>query len=170
MLLKLYYKIRSKVAISWSKYLPRSYNKFTLSNTKVWDGMIESSLHKPLNECKVALLTSAGVHQKNDPPFNVETLEGDHSYRIIPSSTPHIELMATHIYYDTKHANIDISIVFPLEQLKELEGNSISSVSNYNMGLNGGTLNHDPHEKHTAPEVARILKNDQVDIALLVPG
>jgi hypothetical protein len=38
------------------------------------------------------------------------------------------------------------------------------------MGLNGGTLNHDPHEKETAPEVARILKNDQVDIAFLVPG
>ncbi|CAM3958348.1 glycine/sarcosine/betaine reductase selenoprotein B family protein [Mesobacillus zeae] len=168
--MSLYYKLRSKVAIGWSKYFPKSYKKFTLSNTRVWEGPINNSLQKPLSQCRVALLTSAGVHLQNDAPFNVETLDGDHSYRIIPPDTQHSELKATHIYYDTKHANIDISIVFPLEQLKELEGHSIHAVSNCNFGLNGGTLNHEPHEKITAPKVADILKKDRVDIAFLVPG
>ncbi|WP_088104091.1 glycine/sarcosine/betaine reductase selenoprotein B family protein [Halalkalibacter urbisdiaboli] len=168
--MKLYYKIRSFVAISWSKLFPRSYQRFTLSNTKEHQNYNGVTLQKPINNCKVALITSAGVHLATDKPFNVETLEGDYSYRVIPSTTAHNQLSVTHIYYDTRHSKADVSIVFPLEQLKSLEGTRIKEVSNFNIGLNGGTLNHKPHEEITAPKVAEILKTDQVDLAILVPG
>ncbi|WP_408008030.1 hypothetical protein ACJROX_25565 [Pseudalkalibacillus sp. A8] len=39
-----------------------------------------------------------------------------------------------------------------------------------NIGLNGGTLNPEPHEKETAPLVVEELKKDKGDIVLLVPG
>ncbi|MEC2074427.1 glycine/sarcosine/betaine reductase selenoprotein B family protein [Alkalihalophilus marmarensis] len=168
--MKLYYRIRSFVAIQWSKLLPSSYRKFTLSNTKQRDSYTGTTIKKPIKEWRVALITSAGVHLKTDEPFNVETLEGDHTYRIFPSTTKHEDLDVTHIYYDTRHSKADVSIVFPLEQLKSLEGKVIKAVSEYNIGLNGGTLNHKPHEEITAPKVAEILKNDQVDLAILVPG
>lgn len=119
----------------------------------------------------MALITSAGVHLKTDPPFHVETLEGDPSIRIIPADAAVEDLSVTHIYYDTKHAKADISIVFPLEQLQELAtAGTIGSLSNLNIGVNGGTLNHTPHEVETAPMVARMMKEEGVDIALLTPG
>jgi D-proline reductase (dithiol) PrdB len=116
-------------------------------------------------------MTSAGVHLHDDEPFNVETLEGDHSYRIIPSDTSEDNLTVTHIYYNTKYPKKDISIVFPLKQLRELElKNFIGKVSNFNIGINGGTLNHEPHETVTAPKIAKLLKHKEVDIVILIPG
>ncbi len=38
-------------------------------------------LKQPLSQCKVALLTTGGVHLKTDPPFNMEDKEGDPTYR-----------------------------------------------------------------------------------------
>lgn len=118
----------------------------------------------------MALITSAGVHLKEDEPFNVLS-NGDYSYRIIPADTDIEDLEVTHIYYDTKSAKIDKSIVFPLVQLREFAHKGIiGSVSNTNIGLNGGTLNQIPHEEETAPKVIRELIKDKVDIALLTPG
>lgn len=48
-------------------------------------------LPKPLAECRVALLSSAGIALKNDKPYDQETERvhpwwGDPSYRILPKS------------------------------------------------------------------------------------
>ncbi|WLD92783.1 glycine/sarcosine/betaine reductase selenoprotein B family protein [Alkalihalobacillus sp. AL-G] len=168
--MKLRTKLRSKMAVAFEEAFPRVYKRFTLKISKGNADVVESKLTKPLPDCRVALLTSAGVHLKKDVPFDVDS-SGDYSYRIIPGDTEDSDLEVTHIYYNTKDAKVDKSIVFPLAQLRQLgEAGKIGSVSDVNIGVNGGTLKPGPHEQETAPEVARLLKDDGVDVVLLVPG
>ncbi len=43
------------------------------------------ALDKPLSQCKVALVTSAGLHLRDDQPFTRDTPGGESTYRVIPS-------------------------------------------------------------------------------------
>jgi D-proline reductase (dithiol) PrdB len=38
-------------------------------------------LKKPLADCRVAVVTTAGIHHHHQPPFNMQALEGDPSWR-----------------------------------------------------------------------------------------
>ncbi|MCP8616260.1 glycine/betaine/sarcosine/D-proline family reductase selenoprotein B [Salirhabdus salicampi] len=126
---------------------------------------------KPLEECKIALISTAGVHKKDDKPFDIDNPKGDHSIRTIPSDATENELSVTHIYYDTKYAKIDSSIVFPIKQLQQLRKDGIiGSLAERNIGLNGGILDTHLVEKESIPKVTQILKEDQVDATLLLPG
>ncbi|MEP6866036.1 MAG: glycine/sarcosine/betaine reductase selenoprotein B family protein, partial [Deltaproteobacteria bacterium] len=40
-------------------------------------------LRKPLSECRVALVTSAGVVPAGQPPFDESVRGGDYSYRVV---------------------------------------------------------------------------------------
>lgn len=66
---------------------------------------------KSLAESRVALVTSAGVHLKNQPVF--DCLEGDSSYRPIADGISSSELMISHTHYDHSEADQDINCVFP---------------------------------------------------------
>src|SRR5512135_671308 len=78
-------------------------------------------VEKALDKSTIAIVTTAGVHHKDQEPFNMKDREGDPSYRIIDLRRPHSSLMITHDYYDHADADRDINIVFPIERLKELE-------------------------------------------------
>lgn len=75
---------------------------------------------KRLSECRVAIVTTAGVHLKGEPPFDMFDKDGDHSFRAIPLSAPTDALKITHDYYDHTDAEKDINIVFPIDRLKGL--------------------------------------------------
>lgn len=126
-----------------------------------------------LSEKSVAIVTTAGVHCKADPPFDMADPDGDPSIRVIPSSTPPQELTITHDYYDHRDADKDINIVFPHDRLCELalEG-FIGSVAPTHYGLMGHiTGRHvDTLVSETAPLVAAGLKADSVGAVLLTPG
>ena len=164
-------RIKSKLALAFSSHFPKAYNRFTLKQVNQHDDYPETILTIPLSECNVALLTSAGAHLKSDTPFDVDNHAGDHTIRIIPSNTAEEDLTVTHIYYDTTSAKIDPSIVFPLKQLNSLaEEGVIDSVADVNIGLNGGVLNTTLVETESIPKAVKRLKEENVDVALLVPG
>lgn len=123
---------------------------------------------KPLAESKVAFITTAGVHKKDDKPFNTK---GDHTYRIIPGDISFSDLTITHDHYDKEEALKDINCVFPLEILRGLrdEGH-IKEVAPRNFGLMGYIPDVDYLIEKIAPEIADMLEEDGVDIALLSPG
>lgn len=163
--------MKSKLAVAFSKYFHKAYTRFTLKHTNEHGDFPEAILNKPLSKCKVALLTSAGAHLKSDTPFDVDNPAGDHTIRIIPSNTKEEDLTVTHIYYDTKSAKIDPSIVFPLKQLNKLAHEGIiGSVANTNISLNGGVLETTLVETESIPKVVELLKLENVNAALLVPG
>ncbi|MEK6656249.1 MAG: glycine/sarcosine/betaine reductase selenoprotein B family protein [Nitrospirota bacterium] len=128
---------------------------------------------KNLRRCKIALLTTAGVHLKSQSPFNMNDPDGDPTYREILLNTPNSELMITHDYYDHKDADKDINIVFPIDRLKEMQAaGEIREIAEINYGLMGHVdENYIPALINaTAPKIAERLKKNNVDAAILTPG
>jgi D-proline reductase (dithiol) PrdB len=132
-----------------------------------------SDVKKTLSECTVSLVTTAGVHHKNDRPFNMSDSDGDPSYRVIDLKQPLSELTITHDYYDHTDADKDINIVFPIERLMEFEKEGIiKKLARKHYGFMGHIVNqHIETLIHvTAPEIAQKLRADSVDVVLLTPG
>lgn len=169
--MKLKTKIKSKLSRTFSGNFPEAYKKFTMSHMHDYTSMPETRLHKPLSECKVALLSTAGIHLVTDSPFDVDNPAGDPTFRIIPADAQEDQLTVTHLFIDTKHAKRDPTIVFPLPQLKELAADGmIGSVSPIHIGLNGGILDTAEVEREWIPKVVELLRREEIDVALLVPG
>ena len=126
-----------------------------------------------LEHSKIAVVTTAGVHHKDQKPFNMKDRDGDPSYRTIDITRSLSSLMITHDYYDHSDADRDINIVFPIERLKEFaKAGFIGHIADFHYGFMGHITG-----KHiltlinkSAPEVADRLKKDNVDIVLLTPG
>lgn len=135
------------------------------------EGIPWSPVKKPLSECTVALVTTAGVHPRGGKPFDMKDPNGDPAFRTIRG--PLSDLMITHDYYDHTDADRDMNIVFPLERLKEFTGEGIiGKVAESHYGFMGHILGPrlDTLINETAPEVARRLEADRVDVVLLTPG
>lgn len=132
-----------------------------------------TTLNKPLSECRVALVTTAGVHLASDAPFDMEDSTGDPTFRIIPSTAPVADLTITHDYYNHKDADNDVNIVFPVERLKEFADEKvIGSQAARHYGFMGHIEeNHITQfvEKEIV-KVAAMMKDDGVDVALITPG
>ncbi len=128
---------------------------------------------KELEKSTISIVTTAGVHHRDQEPFNMTDRDGDPSYRVIDSRRPISSLMITHDYYDHADADKDINIVFPIERLKGFEQEGIvGRVADRHYGFMGHIIGkHIPTlVGKTAQEVAAMLKKDAVDIVLLVPG
>jgi len=137
------------------------------------EGIPWTPLRKPLAECKVAIVTTAGVHHRDQKPFNMHDRDGDPTFRVIDVSLSISDLVITHDYYDHSDADRDINIVFPIERLWELESEGfIGEVARFHYGLMGHVKNQNVQVlvKESAPEVAQRLKSDDVDAVLLTPG
>ncbi|GAB6173257.1 hypothetical protein JCM15765_27350 [Paradesulfitobacterium aromaticivorans] len=77
-------------------------------------------LNKPLAECQLALVTTAGVHLAEQDPFDVNAKEGDPSYRVLPADSPLEDYRISHTHYDHSEADRDINCVFPITRIREL--------------------------------------------------
>jgi D-proline reductase (dithiol) PrdB len=120
---------------------------------------------KPLAECTVAVVTTAGVHDRDQAPFDMIDKDGDPSYRIIDLSLPHSSLMITHDYYDHHGADQDLNIVFPLDRLREFAREGIiGRLADRHYGFMGHITG--PHIPTLMTRTAR----DNVDVAVLTPG
>ena len=123
---------------------------------------------KPLEESRLALVSTGGVHLPSQPRFDIDDPLGDCSYREIPTDAP--ALTWTHAYYRPDE-NTDLDAVFPLRTMRGLVAEGVVG------GLNGRHFSfmgaiHDPAPlvEETAPEVARKLAGDGVDVVLLTPS
>jgi D-proline reductase (dithiol) PrdB len=121
----------------------------------------------------VAVVTTAGVHHREQEPFDMKDCDGDPSFRVIDFRKPLSSLMITHDYYDHTDADKDINVVFPIEPLKEFEQEGrIGRVADLHYSFMGHIVGrHIPTLiTKTATEVAGRLKEEHVDSVLLAPG
>lgn len=137
------------------------------------EGIPWTPLKKALRDSTLAVVTTAGVHDKAQKHFDMVDPNGDPTFRTIDISKPLTNLMITHDYYDHTDADKDINVVFPIDRLREFEKEgTIGRLPDWHYGFMGHILG--PHIetliKITAPEVANRLKSDRVDIVLLTPG
>lgn len=125
-------------------------------------------LSLPLNECKVALITTAGFYLPEQNPFD----SNDCSYREIPNSIQTHALSDGHKSeaYDKRGIEIDVNLAFPLDRFRELETEGkIGSLNHRHFSFMGSITKPKPLITRTAPEVAQMLRDDGVDVAFLTP-
>jgi D-proline reductase (dithiol) PrdB len=87
-------------------------------------------LSKPLHQITLAIVTSAGISLKTDPPFNMERekrepLWGDRSFRRIPKGTTENDIDVNHLHINTKWIKQDINVMLPLQRMAEFEKEGI---------------------------------------------
>jgi D-proline reductase (dithiol) PrdB len=130
-------------------------------------------LRMPVREAVIALVTTAGVHLKADPPFDMADPDGDPTFRVVPSDAPRKDVTITHKYYDHSAADRDLNVVLPVDRLRELAAaGRVGGVSPRMYSLMGHV--DGPHVRTlmetTAPEVARRLDADGADAVILTPA
>ena len=125
-------------------------------------------LRSPLNECSVALITTAGFLLDGQSLFE----SGDCSYREIPNSIQIQTLVNGHksAAYDERGLETDPNLAFPLDRFKELEAEGkIGSLNRRHFSFMGSITKPKPLIEKTAPEVGQMLETDGVDVAFLTP-
>jgi D-proline reductase (dithiol) PrdB len=91
-----------------------------LANIEIETDVPWAPMRRPLQECRVCLITTGGLHLRTDKPFDMDDPEGDPTYRVIPIDACAQNLTITHNYYDHRDADRDFNIVLPLDRVREL--------------------------------------------------
>ena len=119
-----------------------------------------------LRDAKVALVSTAGLHRRDDRKFR----GGASDYRLIPSDVDYADLAMSHVSvnFDRSGYQQDVNIAFPLEHLHTLAANGeIGSVAQWHYSFMGATAPEQFAE--SGAEVGRLLKDDGVSAAVLIP-
>lgn len=133
-------------------------------------------LPRPLRECTVALVTSAGVARKDDRPFDQEGERrnpwwGDPTFREIPLGTRTEDVRLYHLHIDPRFGEADLDVVLPMRRLTELAAEGfVGGAAPTHYSMMGYIL--DPTELigKTAPAIAERMRDERVDAAALVPA
>ena len=121
----------------------------------------------PLQQRRIAIVTTAGLHVRSDRAFEV----GSADYRVIPGDAPAGDVVMSHISvnYDRSGFQEDWNVVFPLDRLKELVREKIvGAVAAFHYSFMGAVSPVTLYEPK-ARELAALLKKDGVDAVLLSP-
>ena len=129
-------------------------------------------LRKPLAQCKLALVSSAGFVMPDQPPFDDSIKGGDASFREIPSDADVKTLRESHRSEAFDHAGIraDPNLAFPIDRVRELAARGrIGAVNRRHLSCMGSITAPGRLVRDTASPAAQRLVEDAVDVALLVP-
>ena len=123
---------------------------------------------KELSQSKVALVSSAGLHLRRDKLFE----SGDPSYRVIPSDANPGDVIDSHtsIGFDRSGVYRDLNLAFPVDRLRELADRGvIGSVAKNFYSFMGAQRDPMKIIQETAPQAAKAMLAENVDLVLLVP-
>lgn len=125
-----------------------------------------------LSKATIAIVTAAGVHQKDQEAFNIADELGDLSYRVMGEDVDPANLMVTHHHYDHEDADHDINVVFPIERLRELQNQGfIGGIARKHVGYMGYTMKLKDMYEQAAPAIAdEIDKGSRADAVILTGG
>lgn len=133
-------------------------------------------LRKPLADCTIALLSTAGVARNDDPPFDQDRERrdpwwGDPSFREIPLGTKEDDIKIYHLHIDPRFGETDLDVVLPMRRLAELaEEGVVGRPARTHYSMMGYILEPKEIVETTAPAVAARMRAEGVDAAVLVPA
>lgn len=122
-----------------------------------------------LAQRRVAIITTAGLHTRSDPPFGAGAAGMD--YRVIRSDIAPADLVMSHlsVNFDRSGFQADTNVAFPLDRLKELVREKfVGAVAAFHYSFMGAVSPITQYERK-ARELAALLKKDNVDGVLLSP-
>ena len=135
-----------------------------------------SPVAAPLARAKVALLSTAGLSMRGDPPFDMEgerrnPTRGDPSWRRIAADATAARVEANHLHIDTGYIERDLNVALPLDRLRELVNDgSVGAMAETHYSIMGYQGNDTSAlEEQSAPAIAAAMRGEGVDLALLAP-
>ena len=124
------------------------------------------TLPVPLNQAKVAIVTSASLHHPEDDDF----APADTGYRVLNSQPRDYVMGHWSPNFDTSGYAMDINTVFPIDRLDELAANgTIGSVAEQHLAYAGNQFELSAIRMDSGPAGAHFLKEQGVDVVLLTP-
>ncbi len=129
-------------------------------------------LRRPLNQARIAAVTTAGFYLPDQQPFDDGVRGGDYSYRVIPRAADLASLRHSHRSDAFDHAGIDRdpNVALPLDRLRELAAEGvIGEVAPRHFSFMGSITAPARLIRFTAPQVAGRLREDGVDAVVLTP-
>jgi D-proline reductase (dithiol) PrdB len=124
-------------------------------------------LARPLEDCRVAVVTTAGVYATGQEPFDPEN---DLSIRVIPSDARVDTLRLSHGHYDHAAADRDPNVVLPLDRLRELvKAGEIKELAPGAVSM-GFTQSFRQVRDETTPRIVDEINRWSVDACVLTAG
>lgn len=121
-------------------------------------------LKRDLKDCKVAIITTAGLLLKKQPQYNAgEFME-------LPVSFKKSDLVISHTGFDSSAARKDINVIVPVDRLIELAEQRFFAELNETFFSFLGTNGNFGAFTASATQVAEKLKSYNVDAAFIFPA
>jgi len=132
-------------------------------------------LAKPLAQCTVAVLSTAALSRTGDPTFDQEGERrnpwwGDPSFRVLPRGTRTGDVVCSHLHINPDHVQGDLDCALPLGRLEELvAAGEVGAVAPSHYSIMGYLLRPQQMLRESIPRIVATMKQEGVDVALLVP-
>lgn len=133
-------------------------------------------MKKPLDQSKVALVSTAGIARKDDIPFDQKREYenpwwGDPSYRVVPRESTEQDVKLYHMHIDTDTGEQDLNVFLPLRRLDELVNDgTVGQSAESHYSIMGYQLCTEVLENETALAMLSQLKSEKVDAVVLIPA
>ncbi|HEU4440050.1 MAG TPA: glycine/sarcosine/betaine reductase selenoprotein B family protein [Methylomirabilota bacterium] len=125
-------------------------------------------LPRPLSACRLAIVTTAGLHRREDRPFG----PGEQTFRVLPASAPATDIVQSHtsLGFDRVPIMRDLNISYPVDRLRELIARGeLGGTGPNHYSFMGAQRDLKRIHEETGPEVGRRLRDEGVDAALITP-
>lgn len=143
-------------------------NNLLMLPVPVNDGAPFTPLPRPLAACRLAIVTTAGLHRRGDRPFG----PGEQTYRIIPNDVLAADILQSHtsLGFDRVPIMRDLNISFPVDRLRErVARGELGGVAPNHYSFMGAQRELRRIQEETGPEVGKRLHAEGVDVALITP-
>lgn len=149
--------------------LPPVQRKSILTRpVEIYDDTPFTRPSRPLSQSRLALVTTAGLHLREDHPF----VRNDPGYRVIPSDVEESALLqsTSSIGFDRGLRMRDINVVFPIHRLRELVADgTLGGLTPDFYSLAGAQKDPGRVAAETGPGLAQRLRDEGTDVVLITP-
>jgi D-proline reductase (dithiol) PrdB len=172
--------VRKKMSKTIDSY--KFVSGITARTLKSWakmenpDDIPWTPLTKPLSECRVSMISSGGMALATDLPFdqNGERQNpwwGDPTHRVIPLGTQAEDIRVYHLHIDPQFAENDLNSLLPIDRLCDLESaGEIGAAAHSHYAFMGYNMQPRILLEETTPAIIRNLRDEAVDVVVLVPA
>ncbi len=161
---------------SYNWLLPSLKTYFASMETPAPETIPWTPLAKRLQDARIALVTTAGINIHGvEPSFDYEREQreprwGDPTYRLIPRGLQQERVQAGHLHINNADILHDVNVALPVHRMLELERQEIiGSLAPTSYSFMGYQPDTTEWRQKYAPEVARRMKEEDVDAVLLTP-
>ena len=131
------------------------------------EGVPWTPLAKPLAECTLMMLASAGVRLEHEPPFQPAN---DLTFRLIDAAADAASLAPSHPAPIRRAGEADVNVVFPVERLRDLQAEGLfRALTPHHVSILGAIKKFRELHYEMAPAIAQRAREEGADLLLLVP-